>query len=132
MSDLLKSGTQWLADQLMTHAAGTVEYWRGESQPYPLQATTGRTLFKVEEEGVQKVVWTDKDFLFRADDLGLIGINEPQQGDRIREVVTLGNRTLERFFLVAAPGGEQPYRNADGRDVIIRVHTKLLSEEQIV
>jgi hypothetical protein len=132
MSDLLKTGTQWLADQLITFVSGPVEYWRGESQPYPLRATTGRTLFKVQEEGVQKVVWTDKDFLFRADDLALIGINEPQQGDRIREVVTLGNRTVERFYLVAAPGGEQPCRNADGRDVIIRVHTKLLSEEQVV
>jgi hypothetical protein len=131
MTDMLKAGNQWLADQLLTHAAGPVEYWRNESEPMPMKATTGRTLFKLDEEGVQKVVWTDKDFLFRAADLALAGIHEPQNGDRIREVVTLRNRTVERVYLVAAPGGEQPYRNADGRDVIMRVHTKLLSEEPI-
>lgn len=132
MSDMLKAGTQWLADQLLTHASGSVDYWRTDRDPMPLKATTGRTLFKVEEEGLQKVVWTDKDFLFRSADLAHIGILEPRSGDRIREVVTVGNRTIERIYLVAAPGGEQPYRNADGRDVIIRVHTKLLSEEPIV
>ena len=132
MSDLLKSGTEWLADQLMTHAAADVEYWRGDSQPLPVKATTGRTLFKVEEEGLQKTVWTDKDFIFRVHDLAKIGVTEPQHGDRVREVVQVGNHTIERFYLVAAPGGEQPYRNADGRDVIVRVHTKLLSEEHVV
>ncbi|MDZ4852445.1 MAG: hypothetical protein SGI77_24415 [Pirellulaceae bacterium] len=132
MTDMLKTGTQWLADQLMTHAAELVEYWRSGCEPMPLKASTGRTLFKVEEDGVQKVVWTDKDFIFRAADLALAGIDEPLHGDRIREVTTLRNRMIVRFYLVAAPGGEQPYRNADGRDVITRVHTKLISEEPVV
>ncbi len=132
MSDMLKTGTQWLADQLMTFASSPVEYHRGDVASMPINATTGRTLFKVEEDGVQKVVWTDKDFIFKTEVLAAAGIAEPQHGDRIRELVTIGSRSLERFYLVSAPGGEQPYRNADGRDVITRVHTKLLSEEQVV
>ncbi len=79
MNDILKAGTQWLADQLYAHASGPVEYWRTNSEPMPLRATTGRTLFKVEQEGIQKVVWTDKDFLFRAADLANTGVLEPQQ-----------------------------------------------------
>ncbi len=94
-------------------------------------ATIGRTLFSVEENGVTKSVWTDRDFLFDSSQLDKAGIREPKNGDRIRELVKLGNGTVERIYLVGAPGGEQPYRNGDGRNVMTRVHTKLFEENPI-
>ncbi len=97
MNDMLKAGTQWLADQLHAHASGPVEYWRTNSEPMPLRATTAEPLFKVEQEGIQKVVWTDKDFLFRVADLVHIGVLEPQTGDRIREVVTVGTERSQGY-----------------------------------
>lgn len=130
--NILQAGTQFLADQLLSSVASTVEYHRPDCEPMPLKATFGRTLFQVIDDGVQKVVWTDKDFIFKTADLDAAGIVEPESGDRIRHEVTIGSRTWEKYYLVSAPGGEQPYRNGDGHDVMTRVHTKLFSESQIV
>ena len=131
MSDIFHQGTSWLADTVISHGSQKVSYAVDGQNPVPLSATIGRSMFRVEEDGVQKTVWTDRDFLFRVSDLRKIAPENPKLGDKINEVKKVAGQVIDRWYIVSAPQGEQPYRQADGRDNIIRVHTKLDSEEVI-
>ncbi|MCL6507837.1 MAG: hypothetical protein K6T59_12500 [Bryobacteraceae bacterium] len=73
MPDLLQTGSDWLADQLKTHASRQVVYRRG-AQQVAVQATVGRTLLKLDDGfGGVRMEWTDRDFLIHAADLVLGG-----------------------------------------------------------
>jgi hypothetical protein len=128
-NDMLSDGVEWLADQMLSKMFRDTEYQQAGGNAHSVKSTTGRTMFRVVEDGVSKVVWTDRDFIYRKTDLLAIGVTEPALGDKIREINTVGDTTLTRVYVVSAPSGEQPYKNADGRDVLIRVHTKLDCEE---
>jgi hypothetical protein len=48
MADLLRTGQEWLANQLKTHASKTIVYLRGANQ-VSITAIIGRTLMKLED-----------------------------------------------------------------------------------
>jgi len=126
MPDLLQSGSDWLADQLKTHASRQVIYQRG-AQQVTVQATVGRTLLKLDDGyGGVRMEWTDRDFLIHAADLVLAGSPTlPERGDVIREM----QGTTTFVYEVMAPGKEQPWRWSDVFRKVLRIHTKQVGTE---
>lgn len=125
MVDLLQTGSDWLADQLKTHASRVVVYRRGVDE-VTVQATIGRTLFEV-DNGFGIVERTEsRDFLVPAADLVLAGSPAlPERGDRIRE--TQGTTTF--VYEVMAPGKEPHWRYSDPYRRTLRIHTKHVATE---
>lgn len=126
MPDLLQTGSDWLADQLKTHASRPVVYRRG-AQQLAVQATIGRTLLKLDDGyGGVRMEWTDRDFLIPAADL-VIGGNSvlPERGDMIRE--TQGGTVF--VYEVMAPGKEPAWRWSDVFRKVLRIHTKQVGIE---
>jgi hypothetical protein len=126
MPDLLQTGSEWLADQLKTHASRQVVYRRGALQ-VAVQATVGRTLLKLDDGyGGVRMEWTDRDFLVQAADLVLGSTPTlPERGDLIRE--TQGAKTF--VYEVMAPGKEPPWRWSDVFRKVLRIHTKQVGIE---
>ena len=126
MPDLLQTGSDWLADQLKTHASRQVVYRRGALQ-VAVQATVGRTLLKLDDGyGGVRMEWTDRDFLVHASDLVLGGSQTlPERGDLIREMQ--GGKTF--VYEVLAPGKEPAWRWSDPFRKVLRIHTKLVGVE---
>lgn len=126
MPDLLDTGSEWLADQLKTHASRPVVYRRGADEA-TVQATVGRTLLKLDDGyGGVRMEWTDRDFLIHAADLVLDGEPSlPERGDLIRE--TQGTTTF--VYEVMAPGKEPPWRWSDVFRKVLRIHTKQIAVE---
>jgi hypothetical protein len=126
MPDLLQTGSDWLADQLKTHASRPLVYRRG-AQQVAMQATVGRTLLKLDDGfGSVRMEWTDRDFLIHAADLVLGGsATLPERGDVIRE--TQGTTTF--VYEVMAPGKEPPWRWSDVFRKVLRIHTKQVGTE---
>jgi hypothetical protein len=127
MTDLLQTGSDWLADQLKTHASRLVVYRRGADEA-TVQATVGRTLLKLDDGyGGVRMEWTDRDFLIHAADLVLGGSPAlPERGDLIRE--TQGAKTF--VYEVMAPGKEPPWRWSDVYRKLLRIHTKQIGVEE--
>ena len=121
MPDLLETASDWLADQLKTHASRTVTYQRGVDS-VSVQATIGRTLLKLDDGfGGVRMEWTDRDFLIQADDLVLGGsATLPERDDQIRE--TVGTETF--VYEVMAPGREPEWRYSDPYRKVLRIHAK--------
>jgi hypothetical protein len=126
MPDLLQTGSDWLADQLKTHASRPVVYRRGLLQ-VTVQATVGRTLLKLDDGyGGVRMEWTDRDFLVQAADLVLTGAAAlPERGDVIRE--TVGAKTY--VYEVMAPGKQPAWRWSDPYRKLLRIHTKQVGTE---
>jgi len=125
MANLLQSGSDWLADQLKTHATVEVVYGQGAEQ-VTVSATIGRTLFELADQYgiVQKV--ESRDYLIQAADLILAGgAVLPERGDRIRE--TQGGTTF--VYEVMAPGKEPHWRYSDPFRKLLRIHTKHVDTE---
>lgn len=126
MPDLLRFGSDWLADKLKQHASRTVVYRRGANE-ITVQATIGRTLLKLDDGyGGVRMEWTDRDFLIHAADLELDGqAMLPERGDQVRE--TQDGKTF--VFEVIAPGSEPPWRWSDVFRKLLRIHSKQVGVE---
>lgn len=99
-------------------AGGTIVVSRGNAS-VSLAATFGRTEFVVEENGGQRIEWSDRDFIVASADLILVGTRAtPMRGDRVKVVAT------GEVFEILAPGNEQPFRMADPEGTLLRIHTK--------
>jgi len=126
MPDVLRNGSDWLADQLKEHASRPVVYRRGADE-VSVQATIGRTLLKLDDGyGGVRMEWTDRDFLIHAADLVVAGNPTlPERGDLIRE--TQGGKTF--VYEVMAPGKEPAWRWSDVFRKVLRVHAKQVGVE---
>ena len=122
MTNLLETGSSWLADQLKTHASVDVVYERGIEQ-VAVKATIGRTEFELDDGAGTVERIQSRDFLIHAADLVLAGSPVlPVAGDRIRE--TQGGTTF--VYEVMSPGSEPAYRYSDAFRKVLRIHTKLV------
>ncbi len=131
MSNLLQKGSDWLAQQLKTHASRPVEYKRGVAIAN-IQATIGRTLLKLDDGmGGVRMEWTDRDFLIQAVDLQSAGIGlPPLRGDRITELrATDALGAHYEVFEVLTPGQEPHWRWSDTFFKLLRIHTKRIGSE---
>jgi hypothetical protein len=126
MPDLLRTGSDWLAEMLKEHASRPIAYRRG-AEEVTLQATIGRTLLKLDDGyGGVRMEWTDRDFLIHAADLVLSGNAVlPERGDVIRE--TQGGKVF--VYEVMAPGKEPAWRWSDVFRKVLRVHAKQVGVE---
>jgi len=125
VSNLLKTGSEWLADKRKAFAASTVTYSHGGFS-VEVEATIGTTRFDVETEGVGVQTLQSRDFLIFAADLVLEGVEvPPARGAQIRE--TVGSKTF--VFEVMAPGQEPPWRYSDSFRKTLRIHTKHVDTE---
>ena len=111
MGDLIRQGSQWLADMLQQHAASPVTYLRGETT-IDLAATLGRTDLEVTDDYGGSVQAHSVDFLAAAGSLPFA----PQAGD----TVILDGR---RFEVMNLPG-EGCWRWTSPFRTTVRIHTK--------
>lgn len=116
MADMLSDGSDWVADQLKSHASRSVTYSRSTAS-VALTVTIGETIFQAVSE-VGAIIHThSRDYLFRAEDLVLGGsATLPHRGDRITDD--------GKVYEVLAPGREPHYRFTDPYQFGLRVHTK--------
>lgn len=120
MTNLLQTGSSWLADQMKTHASVDVVYERGAEQ-VPVKATIGKTEFELDDGSGVVVRIQSRDYLIHAADLQLSGSPAlPVAGDRIRE--TQGDKTF--VYEVMAPGNEPHFRYSDTFRKLLRIHSK--------
>ena len=120
MADLLQQGSDWLADQMKTHAGRVVTYRRG-TDTVDVLATIGKTEFEVDDEFGVLRRFESRDFLILAADLVLNSVTVlPERGDEIDE--TQGTVTFT--YEVMAPGKEPHFRYSDPYRKTLRIHTK--------
>lgn len=126
MADLTATGLEWLAGQADRHLGRTVTYRRGADE-VSVTASVGRTEFdSIGDDGI--VVQSEsRDYRIAAEDLVLGGFTVlPQRRDRIIETVGGKTITCEVMSLI---GGEEPWRYHDRERGILRIHTRIVSEE---
>ena len=113
--NLLKTGLEFLADKLKTHASETVTYRRGANS-VSIQATFGKTTYQIESESGFHIGGEIIDFLFLTADL-VIGnaVTTPQAGDRIYT-----DRAIYEVQFI----GDGCWRYSDPFGKMIRLHTK--------
>ena len=130
MTNLLKTGSNWLEGKRKAYAASTVTY-SGRGFSVDVEASIGTTTFDVETAGGGIESFESRDFLILATDLRLGGPQRPAvtpaRGDRIKELSDAGDETF--VYEVMAPGGEPPWRYSDAFRKALRVHTKLVGTE---
>ncbi len=121
MTDLLQSGSDWLADVLQQDAAQTVTYHRGVDS-VSVSATIGRKADRVNSDHDLIVSYSDRDFLIQANDLVLDGAQiEPKRGDKIKQTDADGT---VHVYEVSSPGDEPCWRWSDRFHVLRRIHTQ--------
>lgn len=125
MSDLLKQGQAWLADQLTEHASRHVVYRRGDLG-VEVSATVGRSTYR-QDDGNGVITRSHvRDFLIDTQELLLSIIGSlPRRGDRIVEID--GESTF--IFEVMSLGGEPPWRYSDPFRLKLRIHTRQIETQ---
>jgi hypothetical protein len=119
MTNLLRTGLEYLAEELKAHASETVTYRRGALTVSAL-AVCGRTEYKSQDESGNILDAEIIDFIFVSADLILSGtLVTPLPGD---EIVT-DRATFEVMYL----GGEGCWKFSDPFGKAIRIHTKKTS-----
>lgn len=123
MSNLLKTGAEWLEGRRRAHMTSAVTYSRGANS-VSVQATIGRTRFDVQRESGVHVKEETRDYIISVQDLVLAGQSvEPQAGDRIVEDAA----SSLVYEVMPAEGTEQAWRFSDEFRIAYRIHAKLVA-----
>ncbi len=113
MTDLLKTGVEWLAQARAAFCASPVTYRRGSAST-SLSATLGQTEFEVEDDYGLRTTFTSTDFILSAADFPYV---EPAPGD---EIVSGG-----QVYTVMSPLGQGHFRWCDPYHTMLRIHAKV-------
>ena len=125
MVDLIKTGSDWLADQLKTNAGQSVTYIRGANN-VALTATIGQSVVEAVDEDGRVIRIETRDFLIHRADLILGGVEvEPDRGDQITWV---DGSTTYRYEVMPL-AGEDHWRDSDPYRKVLRIHTKRVAVE---
>lgn len=123
--DLLDQAVSWLDGVRQSYLSKMVTYQRG-GDSLEIAATLGSTSYEVADEAGAVVQATATDFIVAADALVFGGVQvTPRPGDRF--LVTTPTSTQE--YEVLALGGAAHYRPCDPGGKMLRIHTKLISQE---
>ena len=126
MADLLQTGAAWLAGQLQSHAGQTVTYSRSGAS-VEVTATVGQSEYEASDVENYHTTIKMRDYIVNAADLVINGSAiKPQRGDQIRQVVDGETKVYE---VLPPSSNSDVYENRDGREVIYRIHTKLVDTE---
>ena len=129
MTDMLKDGAEWLADQRRAFMSRTVTYERG-TDLVELPATVGQTDFSLTDDYGAAIRYVSRNFLIAVSDLVINGsMTEPKRGDRIRETVGDVTYVHEVMGPSASGGSEQDWRYSDPQRTTFRVYTKQIDQE---
>lgn len=124
MADLLAQGAAWLDGQRHRYLTQTVTYRRGESA-VQVQATIGRTVFRLNDAYGATVRHISRDYLIRAADLVLNGERvEPKRGDLVIETDDAGIEHTHEVMGPGASGGGPDWRYSDPQRLVLRIHNK--------
>jgi hypothetical protein len=125
MSDLLKTGQQWLSSKLTAHASREVVYRRGEQQQ-TLTATIGKTIAE-QDSGNGLLLRTEiRDYLINTNDLKLGGQQIlPERGDQIIE----SDVDAIYVYEVLPIGNQRAWRYSDPFRLKLRIHTRLIETQ---
>ncbi len=123
MVDVLEDAAEWLGEQFEEYVSRLVRYERAGAF-CDLKATVGRTEYQASDgDGGIVNKWTDRDFVFPAEDLILAaGRATPEEGDKIHELDT--SDSITRTYEVMPIPDEQCFRFCDPYRKVLRVHTK--------
>lgn len=126
-TNMLRVGLAWLTDQLTVHASEAITYVDRDGNEISCRATLGKKLLKLDDgAGGFQIVWTDLDFLIRASDLVVAGLQiTPRKGDRIFLAI---NSEIQEFE-VASYSGEPHWTWADPHQSMRRVHANYVAVE---
>jgi len=128
MTDLLQQGVDWLDEQRREHLSRPVVYRRG-GQSVEIAATLGATSVEVVDDAGATVQSPRTDFIVSADALVLGGIvTTPLLGDRLSVPASDGGNTVV-YEVLSLPDGRH-FRRCDGSGRMLRIHAKLVDEEQ--
>lgn len=123
---LLNDASPWLNGMLGQAAGIAASYVRGAmSTAITAESgslTVGRTAFTSNREGMARIEWGDRDYLLLAS--AIVALGEPQEGDRLTEVV---NGIQCVFELMRPDTGEPAWRWSDVEQTMYRLHVKQVS-----
>ena len=121
MSDVLKTGSDWLMGILTDKVSQTVAIRRGISETTGVSATVGSSDHQQDGDFGGFIQAESRDYLIDVSAYTIHGIaTEPKRGDLIVE--TLGNETHE--FEVMPFVGNSPWRFSDDHHTKYRIHTQ--------
>lgn len=122
MTNLLRTGSNFLGDKLKAFASSEITYKRAASS-VTLLAHFGRTEFDVDAEfDIARETFESRDFIVEAVDLDFgAGQIDPVEGDRVEWVDGGSTYTFE----VVLPPSSPPWRWADPFHKRKRIHTRL-------
>jgi hypothetical protein len=125
MSDFLKTGAQFLADQQRNHCAAEIQYQR-QASSITIKATKARSEFDVTDDTGVLTRAESRDFLIHRTDLEIDGdLTEPAVGDRILDPVEADED--DAVYEVASPApNTPPWGWADDHRIRYRIHTKYI------
>lgn len=121
---IFESGMAELARVFKASAAIDIIYHRGVDSAVLIgKAWVGRTKFRVSDTQGSRLIYSDRDFLIKCDDLRVNALLiEPQLGDWIEQVFT--NVEGNQIFELMNPDNEPAWRYSDPQRTIYRIHTK--------
>ncbi len=117
MPDVLRVGLEWLASKMHDSMSSMIEYSH-QGNTKNIKAVFGHTAYERADDYGMKTGAFMNDFLIRFADLGIY----PEIGDRIL--------ADGRQYEVMEHGEEGAWRWSDPYGIRIRVHTKLIKENE--
>lgn len=124
MSDMLGRVTAVLKAGRRAHFSRAVSYRRGETVIADIQATVGRTPFRVDTGHGLFEYAESRDYLIDCEDLAALG--DPLRGDQVLESFADGTTQV---YQVAAPGNEPCFRHSGPDRSVYRIHTNAAGAE---
>jgi len=128
MGDLLRQGSQWLAQMRGAHCASQVTYRRGETE-LVISATFGRPDREVEDQFGIRVGATMTDFLIAAADFEPT-FGEPLPGDQVVAPSAGSGQGDGQVYEVLDLAGQGHWRWSDPYGTTMRIHAKRIGVEQ--
>jgi len=126
MADLLAQGSTFLANALHRSASSPVVYSDGTNTA-EIDAVRGKTEYEQDDGEGGVVLFSERDFLFRRQDLVLDNrYFLPDEGHTITQTV----HGAERVWAVKpSSDGRACFEYLDGYETMLRVHCKLISDQ---
>ena len=123
MSDMIKTGVDWLANQMSAFASQTVTYSRGNDSVI-INATFGSTDLSIADDYGSSIAGKVVDLIVTAANLVLDGKEiKPEIGDKIE----LADGSKTTIYEVLDLAGDGCYRFSDSYGISLRIHTKIIT-----
>lgn len=118
--NMLAWGSEFLTKKLQAHGSVSVEYLRGANK-FTVTAMRGRIVHASNTQTAgAKVEWGQRDYLIAASEFARVGLDGPQEGDQLIDV--LNGQAIK--FEVMRPLGEPGARQSDEEATAFRLHCK--------